>query len=150
MKQLFGMLLLLASAALASGADDKKGNAAQEELKKFEGTWALVSLEVEGKLVPATDAKVSKIVVKGDTVTFSHDDKVVAEAIFSVDPTNNPKTMDSTLTIGPNKGKKTLCIYELDGDNLKVCMPQGEQRPKEFSAKEGSNCSLFVWKRMKN
>jgi uncharacterized protein (TIGR03067 family) len=147
MKRLCGVLLVLASAALASGADDKKDNAANEELRKFEGTWALVSLEIDGK--PA-ERPFDKVVIKDDKATFSLGDKVIVEVTFSVDPTKNPKTMDATTTSGPDKGKKTFCIYELDGDNLKVCMPEGEQRPKELSAKEGSKCSLFVWKRMKN
>ena len=38
MKRLFGVLLL-ASAVLAVGADDKKDDAAKEDLKKMEGTW---------------------------------------------------------------------------------------------------------------
>jgi uncharacterized protein (TIGR03067 family) len=138
MKRLFGMLLVLASAALASGADDKKD---------MEGTWELVSLEVDGKPVPAADWPFSKIVVKGDKATFSKGDKAIAETTFSVDPTKKPKTMDATYTMGPNKGEKVLAIYELDGDNLKVC---STQRPKEFSTKEGPKYSLVVWKRVKN
>ena len=57
--------------------------------------------------------------------------------------------MDATWTMGPKKGMKALSIYELDGDNLKVCSTEGGQRPKEFTAREGSKCSLAVWKRMK-
>lgn len=150
MKRFFGMLLVLASVALAGGADDKKDNAAQEELKKFDGTWALVSLEIDGKPVPAHVVKDGKLVVKSDKATFFKGDQVTAGTTFSVDPTKNPKTMDATWTCGPNKGKKVLAIYELEGDNLKVCSTEGEQRPKEFSAKESSGCRLVMWKRMKN
>lgn len=150
MKQLFGMLMVLASTVLACGADAGKDNAAREELKKFAGTWALVSLEVDGKTAPADDIKDTRVVIKGNKATFSHRDKVVAETIFSLDPMKKPKTMDATSTLGPNKGQKTLAIYELDGDNLKVCSTQGEQRPKEFAANQGSGCSLYVWKRMKD
>jgi uncharacterized protein (TIGR03067 family) len=142
------MLFVLASAALASGADDKK-EAANEELKKFAGTWEMVSLEIDGKPVPAKDVKDITLVVKGDKATFLKGDKETAGTTFSVDPTKKPKTMDATWTSGPNKGKKDLSIYELDGDNLKVCSTAGEQRPKKFSAKEGSGCNLVVWKRMK-
>ena len=144
MKCLFGMLLVLASAALASGAEKKE--AANEELKKFAGTWALVSLEVNGKLVPADKVKDIKLVVKGGKATWSRAGKVIAESTFAVDPTKKPKTMDSTFTSGPDKGEKILSIYELDGDNLKVC---SAQRPKEFSTKEGYQCRLGVYRRMR-
>jgi hypothetical protein len=43
-----------------------------------------------------------------------------------------------------------LGIYELEGNTWKVCyaMP-GKERPKDFSAKEGSGQTLAVWEREK-
>jgi uncharacterized protein (TIGR03067 family) len=150
MKRVLGILLVLVSAALAGRADDKKDNATQEELKKFAGTWELVSLEVDGKVFPAADVKDIKVVVKGDKANFSLGSMGDAATTFSVDPAKKPKTMDSIWTMGPKKGMKTLSLYEVEGDNLKICSTEGEQRPKEFTAKEGSKCRLAVWKRLKN
>ena len=54
--------------------------------------------------------------------------QAVLHAAGTVDPstleaTTNPKMMDMTITEGPDKhrGKTSLVIYELDGDNLKLC-----------------------------
>jgi hypothetical protein len=49
------------------------------------------------------------------------------------------------------EGKKTaLGIYELSGDTYKLCYaPPGKDRPKEFSAKEGTGYTLSVWQRKK-
>ena len=52
MKRIFGMLLL-AGAALAVAADDKKDDA-KAELKKFEGNWTAVSFKKDGKKSPTS------------------------------------------------------------------------------------------------
>ena len=148
MVRLLGVLLV-AGAALAVAADDKKDDA-KDELKKFEGTWVLVSSERDGEKAPAEELKkvMPKAVVKGDKVTLSVGDKTVMEAEFTIDPTKKPKTIDSTATTGPDKGKKTLGIYEIDGDTFKICYNEKE-RPKEFSAKKGSGNTLDTYTREK-
>ena len=144
MKRFF-VVLLLASAAMAGGADEKKGDAVPEELKKLEGTWHRVSFEFDGK-TEDEDVKDARTVIKGNKVTFLIGDKTLGEATFSIDPTKKPKTMDS-ISISPNKGQKTLAIYELVGDNFKICATTGDKRPLEFTTKEGSGCGLSVHKR---
>jgi uncharacterized protein (TIGR03067 family) len=147
MKQLLGVLLL-AGAALALGADDKKDEPVKDELKKLEGTWMLVSSEHNGEKAPADAIKNAKAVVKGDKVTLSVDGKEIMEITMTVDPTKKPKTIDATATSGQDKGKKSVGIYELDGDNFKICYAEKE-RPKEFSAKKDSGCTLDTYKREK-
>lgn len=148
MKRLTGVLLL-ACAALASGADDKKDDAAKGDLKKLQGTWMLVSMEIDGKTAPAEQTKHVKSVVEGNKVTVSFKDEVKAAATFTVDASKKPKAMDATAIMGPNKGKTSLAIYDIDGDTFKICSSEGKKRPTEFAAKEGSGISLMVWKRAK-
>jgi uncharacterized protein (TIGR03067 family) len=87
-----------------------------------------------------------KSVVKGDKVTVSTGDKVVAEVTITVDPSKKPKWMDSVTT---GEDKKALAIYELDGDTLKICVGLKGERPKEFTGKKDSGCALYVYKREK-
>jgi len=147
MKQLFAVLVV-AGVALALGADDKKDDA-KAELKKFQGTWQVVSAERDGEKVSADDAKKMKAVVKDDTVTVYNGDKMVAEMTFTVDPTRKPRTMDLEVTRGDDKGKKSLAIYEMDGDTLKVCVCDGKERPRDFSTKKGSDCHLYTYQHEK-
>jgi uncharacterized protein (TIGR03067 family) len=148
MLRLLGVLVV-AGAALAIAADEKKDDA-KDELKKFEGTWILVSSEKDGEKAPEEALKkaMPKAVSKGDTVTFISDGKEQGQATFTVDPTKKPKTIDATMTSGPDKGKKSLGIYEFEGDTLKVCHNEKE-RPKDFSAKKGSGNTLDTYKREK-
>lgn len=67
-----------------------------------------------------------------------------------LDPSKSPKTIDMTLTEGPNKGAVMLGIYEIDGDTLKACFdPQGKKRPTEFKSAPGSAHFLNIHKRIR-
>jgi uncharacterized protein (TIGR03067 family) len=129
--------------ALAAHADEDANKA---ELKKFQGTWQLVSAETDGKKAPKEKIEKVRVVIKGNKHTVSVDGKAVAKEIsFAIDPSKKPKEVTDTVGDKQIKG-----IYELDGDTLKSCVaPVGKERPKEFSAKEGTGHTLRVFKRVK-
>lgn len=137
------LVALVAFATLARPADD----AAKAELKKFQGTWQLVSAQSDGKKTDkATVAKIG-VVIAGDKYTVYFDGKAVAKEIaFVLDPSKKPKEMTDTLP----DGKQIKGIYELDGDRLKSCVASvGKDRPEEFSGKEGTGHTLRVFERVK-
>jgi uncharacterized protein (TIGR03067 family) len=144
---LFYILGLLASGIPNVRADDKAD--VEKELKKFQGIWTFESVEAGGKKLPADQ-------FQGMTVTFEDDkyfvkmgDTVVEAATQKIDPSKSPKTLDAKVTDGPNKGAVYLCIYEIDGDTLKVCFdPEGKRRPTEFKAESGAQ-TLVVHNRVK-
>jgi uncharacterized protein (TIGR03067 family) len=44
------------------------------------------------------------------------------------------------------KGQVVVGIYELDGDTLRVCLPEpgtGKERPTEFSGKQGRSLTIY-------
>ena len=87
--------------------------------------------------------KVVKVLVKKG-------DDVVQVGIQKIDPTKSPKTIDVTMTEGPNKGAIMLGIYEIDGDTLKVCFDaEVKKRPTEFKSPAGSETFVNVHKRVK-
>ena len=51
-------------------------------------------------------------------------------------------------TEGPNKGKTYFCIFELDGDTLRVCYDlTGKNRPAEFKTAKDTLLYLVTYKR---
>jgi uncharacterized protein (TIGR03067 family) len=144
------MLSALCVVALSSlplaPADEK---AVPRELARLQGTWLFQTLEINGQQVPENALKGATITIKGDqfeTRSFG----VVYSGQLKIDPTKSPKTLDLIFTGGPEKGKTTLAIYELEGDSFKICLTlMGQERPKEFSAKVGSGRALEVLKREK-
>ena len=72
------------------------------------------------------------------------------KGVVKIDPKKKPKWMDSTATTGSDKEKVSLGIYEIAGDDYKVCFaPPGKARPKAFSSAPGSGNIVQVWKREK-
>jgi uncharacterized protein (TIGR03067 family) len=130
-------------------AADKPADEIKKELKKFEGTWKIVSVEAEGEKLPTDMFKDSKLVLKDDQFTFT-EGKTVSKGTFKVDPSKKPKTIDIKFTEGPEKGQTLMGIYEIDGDTYKVCLdPTGKKRPTKFESKKGSGAVVEVLKREK-
>ena len=119
----------------------------EAELARFEGTWRVASMEIEGKLIPEANYKDEVMVLKGDRSTTTTPGGEI-KGVFKVNPTTVPKTIDVTVAGGPGKGRTHLGIYELNGDTYKVCIGlTGKPRPTEFTTKPGSGTVLEVFKR---
>ena len=59
-----------------------------------------------------------------------------------------PKWMDSKSSNDADKGVVMPGIYEIAGDDHRVCFSlPGKDRPKEFASKANSGIILQVWKR---
>jgi len=119
------------------------------DLEKMQGTWNLVSAMEDGKALPEDDVKQTTIVVKGNTFRFPGlaEDATSRAGTFTLDPTKNPKEMDST----SDEQAVSLGIYELEADRYKVCFsPAVKARPVNFSSDPGSGQIFQVWQRQKN
>jgi uncharacterized protein (TIGR03067 family) len=147
MKRLFGLLLLLG--AIQVVAADKKEDAVKDATEKLQGTYTCVATETDGMKGDADRVKSLKLVVKDKKWTVYVNDKVSTLATFTIDPAKKPKTIDLTGTMGGDKGVKYLGIYELDGDDLKLCVGDDKTRPKVFDGKKGTRRQFEVWKRVK-
>jgi uncharacterized protein (TIGR03067 family) len=128
---------------------DEKGD--QAELKKFEGTWQLVSEVVDGKEGTADYVKRIRWIFDDKGHWKVEDgDKVIFAGVMTVYPDWNPKAADSTLTNeGEHKGKIVRAIYELDGDTLKQCWAVERERPRAFDPKPAPGINYSVYKRVK-
>lgn len=138
---------LTASGGTGARADDKAD--VEKELKKFQGTWTVESVEAGGKKLPADLFKGMTVTFEGDKYSVKMGDMVIQAATLKLDPSPSPKTFDSKVTDGPNNGV-ILGIYEISGDTLKECFdPEGKKRPTEFKTADGSQTTLVVLKRVK-
>jgi len=129
-------------------ADDKAD--LEKELKKFQGTWTIESSETGGMAIPADQLKGFIVTFEGDKHTVKNGDQVIQVGTQKIDPSKSPKTIDVTMSEGPNKGAVILGIYEIDGDTLKACFDtSGKKRPTEFKSPPGSETFVNVHKRVK-
>jgi uncharacterized protein (TIGR03067 family) len=142
---MYSRFLLIVAAVLAIAADAPKGDAAKEENKKLEGSWKLVSLELNGNPGPPDpeEFKRSKWSIKGDRLVREGDERT-EELVFEIDPTKKPKTMDLRIPGAPTE-QSMAGIYSLASDDLKICfVAPGKTRPKD-----NESGILFVFKREK-
>jgi len=141
--------LLLVVWKRAKNATSDKVKAIELELKRFEGTWRFVAIDVEGAKIPSKLFEKDSLTLKGKQFV-----SVVAgnttHGTFKVNPTPTPKTIDLTFSDGPGKAKTQKGIYELEGDTQKICFAKEDQdRPTEFTSKPGSGQMIQVLKREK-
>ena len=125
--------------------------AAKKDLEKLQGTWICVGGGFRGEETSAEDAKKAghRLVISGDKFAWhtSLQEEPLLKGTVIIDPTKRPKTMDMAFD---REGKPAVgkCVYELDGDSLKLCYGEPE-RPAEFNTKPGSDHKLYVWQREK-
>jgi uncharacterized protein (TIGR03067 family) len=131
--------------ALAAADPDRQ--AITKGLEDFQGTWTVVSMEENGKMLSQERLKKIKLTIKGERFTFetavdSHD------GLYKIDPTTNPKTLDIHVARGDEKGKVYLVIYKFEDGRMIQCMRlDNKKRPGEFTGKAGSGNLLEIWKR---
>jgi uncharacterized protein (TIGR03067 family) len=141
--------VLVLAAGLSVADHDSKKEPLEMEYAKLEGTWLVVSLEVEGLKIPGDTIKDSRLFIKGNEFTMK--EKIATyRGNFIIDSSKKPKTIDINFTEGPEKGNTSLGIYELDGDDLKLCLTiTAKNRPTEFVANPKSGHGYEVLKREK-
>ena len=143
-------LLFVGFGSLPAGGD-AKDDTIKKDRKKYEGTWQVVLLEVDGNKASEEDAKKITVINEADGKwTIDAEGKVVARGTSVIDPTKKLKTVDLTVTEGDDKGSTALGIYEFSDDTRKICLATaGKERPTEFAAPSGSGHILAVLKRVK-
>ena len=146
----------MSSLMVAAGADTKP----TDDLTALQGNWKPLQCEYEG--MPQMKADVMKQV----TVVFDKNEyhlyfvdkskegqpKVLRLALANIalDHTINPKSITFEFADGPYKGQKRHGIYELAGNQLKMCYgPADKAKPTEFKAPVNSGYFLETWARQK-
>ncbi len=144
--------LALLVIGLLVAADDPK-DTKKKELDKLQGTWTASTIEYNGEKVLGDLVKELKVVIAGDALTLKSEASEVekyGKATIKIDPTTTPKIVDFTISQGDEKGTSFEGIYDLDKDELKICLkPFGKERPAKFESKADSGDVLIVLKREK-
>ncbi|HVS36440.1 MAG TPA: TIGR03067 domain-containing protein [Gemmataceae bacterium] len=117
--------------------------------KDLDGTWEAVSNAVDGKEQPLPPDGKLLVTISGGSLTLKAD--VGSHmATIGVDASKTPKTIDITPQDGADKGRTALGIYEVKGDELRLCgADAGKDRPTELTSKPGSGWIFLTLKRVK-
>lgn len=111
------------------------------------GTWRPVVAELGDQKFPDDTLKVMKLELKEDKY-FVTVGEAIDEGTCKVDVSLPLKTLEIVGTKGPNKGKTILAIYELTGDELRVCYDlTGISHPTEFKTNGNPTRFLVTYRR---
>jgi uncharacterized protein (TIGR03067 family) len=133
-----GLTLCLAVAAglFAAEKEEDKG------VKELQGKWVAMALRHGDAETPKEEIEKGAVTlnVVGSHFTFKTP-KETHVGVMKADPT--ARTIDLLIETKDGKGKKVLCIYEQDGDTLRIAGDQ-EKRPKDFKSKLGGSIVVVL------
>lgn len=139
-------LLLVASCCLLT-VTQVGARAGTDAKKPLQGVWIAKSMEVDGKALPAEEAKRMRFTFKGAKLFvkggYKKDDQE-EECDYKLDVMKSPHHLDITRR---DEGKTVQAIYEIRDGVLKICIRHegsSEGRPKEFATTPESKLILLV------
>ena len=131
-------------------SDDARRALIKKDYEALTGRWQLVKSIVDGKEVGEAEVRKTVLITDHNIFRFPADAGVgtAPQGEFTIDPTTNPKQVDSTGEAGANKGKVTKGIYEIiDANNKRACWGQpGGPRPTDFTSVAGSGRTVQYWR----
>jgi len=115
-----------------------------EAVDALQGDWVVVSAIRGGKPLPAEQAKMLSVTFKGDIMTLK-DATMTDKVKFELDPKQKTPWINFV-----NDEETAPGIYELKGDDLKICwaMPDRD-RPTDFAAQAETKATCLILKRKK-
>jgi uncharacterized protein (TIGR03067 family) len=145
----FLTLLCPANAQSKKEKDKPPTEAERKELLRFQGTWTIVSQELDGKPANSDQIKGRTLFCGADVFLVRKGTDLLQLGVIKIDPSQSPKTVNATVSKGLYQGETMKGIYEFASDTLTICFDiEGQSRPSQFktAAKEGRY--LAVYKRI--
>jgi len=125
-------------------------DAVQKDQKQLQGTWLVTGAEKDGQAFDRI--KGGKLTVKDSNFTIVTAGGVELKGDLRLDPAKKPRQLDLAHQEGLLRDKTWEGIYDLDGDDLKLCYAEadsGKPRPSEFKTEPDSRLLLVIMKREK-
>ena len=141
--------LTILAAILLTAAAGAWGGSAQTSDERLQGTWGILSLEVNGESISVDKIQEARLTIQGDKYSFRLGEMRL-DMTYQVDAGKQPRTLDMTVTAGPMKGKTYHAIYAMENGTLKICrhLEADKARPTQFASQRDSGLMVIVWKRV--
>jgi len=142
------VIILLTVGLVVSCQATVAGDDVKDEVKKLQGDWPITVEEVGGDdiLNPSGNPK---LVFDGETLIF----KIKGGGVkytAKLHPSASPKAADLTFLEGKLKGQVVPAVYQIDTDELWLCLGRpGHARPDGFATRGFTDRTLIKCKRPK-
>ena len=151
----YGLAAVAAAVGLLGTVTAQPTAASPGDLAGLQGNWKPLAIQYEGTSQAPVDemAKLTGVFDRNEYHLYYADKSkspptVLKLAVMTValDPTTSPKGITFEFTSGALKGQKRHGIYEVAGNELKLCYGPAERpRPTQFAAPAKSGYFLEVW-----
>lgn len=105
----------------------------KKDMELLNGDWQAQSMEIDGQAASPGEARSIRVTYKNDKLLVQLDPEYypAKEVLYKIDSTKSPKYLDISPLDEPSESASG--IYELDNDNLKVCLNlnSSAERPGE-------------------
>jgi uncharacterized protein (TIGR03067 family) len=146
-------VLAVVSLGFVTAASGQEGDKASKDLKKLQGSWTVVSMEIKGQKLPEDKLKEAdiKLVVKDGKYAQQVQGEIMEEGTFKLDPSKKPAAIDLSIDSGNDKGKMQRGIYEIKGDTWRISFAKAgsKDRPTSFASNEDDDTAVMTLKRDK-
>ena len=123
------------------------GHAEADKGSGLQGSWQVTALEAEGERVTAEGVTNIYVTIKDKSYEVMNLG-VETGGTFEVDNSKTPAQIEIHCTTGADSGSSWPGIYELKGDELRVCYARrGKKRPTTFSAIDNPSLMMITYKR---
>jgi uncharacterized protein (TIGR03067 family) len=114
----------------------------------LEGEWKMVSGVFNGAALADNMVEWCTRTTRGSLTTVMAGPQTMLKATFTLDTTKRLHAIDYVNLAGATKGTSQTGIFEIAGDEMRICMaPPGKPRPTAFASKPGDGRSLTAWRR---
>jgi uncharacterized protein (TIGR03067 family) len=111
-------------------------------LRSLEGEWRFAHLEVDGAPMAAGMLTRSRLLIDGDRFRMESPEANY-EGLLTIDAEAEPAQINVNFVEGPEAGNSSYGIFELNGDDLTLCIGlAGSSRPSSFATRPGSGHAL--------
>jgi uncharacterized protein (TIGR03067 family) len=124
------------------------GRTLEREQKQLDGTWSLVSYEVDGKQIKGEDKAHVFGFKRGRWSMTVGGAQFQGGTITSIEPAGKHNTIDLLISEGGNPGATAYSIFAIDGDTLRY-LNCGLPRSSEFVTKPGDGRHYLTFRRVK-
>ena len=148
----------IASSILLSGLRQRQRRSRARTGGDLAGVWKVTSRETNGDLHHAADWEKltsgegiyfvfanEKLIILDPLATKVGQKPEPAEFSIDLDPGKTPRTFDAVMSGKREKEKKLLALYKHDGDQLTICITDGETSDRPTSFEAGRNSNLTMW-----
>ena len=148
MRTSLAVVFLVVAPLAAPGADDSAQRREQAEQEKLAGAWRVVSVEVDGRALPAQQFRGLTMTFQGGNFTAQQGRGEKQEGTYKIDPARGPKQIDIRRQNGPPEGRHQLAVYALAGNTLKICSAGSDkERPGGFDTRGQEGRVLMTLRR---